>query len=188
MNKNIDKNSREYLQSKVNNGRHSLLLVIIFTVINLVLLLTGGNTYFLFSAAVPYYLTAFGMGMDLGMDTVGIGTYTITALVIGAVILAVYFVCWLLAKKKVAWYIVAVVLFVLDILCLLGICLSLDLLSDSIMDVVFHAWVIVELIQSISCYKKLQALPPEEEEIPAVPVAPAAPAEPEEPWTRKDVE
>ena len=60
----VDKNSREYLENKMKSARHSLLLVLIFTVVNLVLLLADGNTYFLFSASVPYYLTAFGMGMD----------------------------------------------------------------------------------------------------------------------------
>ncbi len=188
MNNAIDKNSREYLQAKVKNGRHSLLLVIIFTVVNLVGLVTGSNTYFLFSAAVPYYMTAFGMGMDMGLGAEGISTFTITALALSVVILAVYFVCWLLAKKKIGWYIVATVLFAADILILLGICLSMDALTESIMDVVFHAWVIAELVQSINCHKKLQKLPPETVEGQVLQTAPAAAAEPVEPWERKDIE
>ena len=104
----IDKNSREYLENKMKSARHSLLLVLIFTVVNLVLLLADGNTYFLFSASVPYYLTAFGMGMDAEM---GISVFTTTALVISAVILAAYLLCWIFSKRRVGWYVVALVLF-----------------------------------------------------------------------------
>ena len=175
----IDKNSREYLENKMKSARHSLLLVLIFTVVNLVLLLADGNTYFLFSASVPYYLTAFGMGMDAEM---GISVFTTTALVISAVILAAYLLCWIFSKKRVGWYVVALVLFILDTVLLVRLALSFDALADSIMDLVFHAWVVLELCQALSCHKKLKALPPEPvaEPVPtaAVPQAPVS----DEPW------
>lgn len=187
----IDKNSREYLEKKVSSARHSLLLVLIFTVINLVMLLADGNSYFLFSASVPYYLTAFGIGMDMGMGTEGIGVFTTTALVISAVILAVYLVCWLLTKKKPAWYVVSAVLFAVDTVALVLIALGFDILTDNIMDLVFHAWVIIELFQAVSANKKLKNLPPEpvvdEATAAAVPAWQPAPV-PEEPWNQPDKE
>lgn len=50
----VDKNSPEYLLKQIAGGRYSLLLILIFTVVNLVLLLVDSDRYFLFSASVPY--------------------------------------------------------------------------------------------------------------------------------------
>ena len=60
----VDKNSREYLLRQVANGRYSLLLIVILTVVNLIMTILDTNTYFLFSASVPYYLVFVGMGIE----------------------------------------------------------------------------------------------------------------------------
>ena len=109
----VDKNSPEYLLKQIAGGRYSLLLILIFTVVNLVLLLVDSDRYFLFSASVPYYFTAFGIGMDSALSG-GIGTFTITALVISLLILAVYLLCWILSKKRTGWLTAALVLFCVD--------------------------------------------------------------------------
>ena len=82
----VDKNSREYLTQKRNSGRSTLLTILIFTVINIVMLVVQADYYFLFSASVPYYLTLFGMIFDKFV----VGTYTTSALVIAAVILGLF--------------------------------------------------------------------------------------------------
>lgn len=180
-NQTIDKNSREYLERQRASGRNNLLLVVIFTVINLVMLLTESNTYFLFSASVPYYFTAFGMGMDMGM---GGSVFTVTALVISALILAAYLLCWIFGKKRKGWLIAALVLFIVDSVLLVLMTLAMEMLTESIIDLVFHAWVVVSLCQALSADKKLKALPEEiVEEAPAAPVA--APVT-EEPWNQPD--
>lgn len=185
----IDKNSPEYLQKQIAGARYSLLLILIFTVINLVMLLIGvdeylygeGVRYFLFSASVPYNLTMFGISFDLGIDT-----FTITALVISAVILGVYLLCWLLSKKKIGWLTVALVMFVLDTLALLGLSLWMETLTNDILDIVFHGWVIVELVQALAANKKLKAMPAE---VPAgyqnYPYTQNAPTN-AEPWDQKN--
>ena len=66
----VDKNSREYLLRQVANGRYSLLLIVILTVVNLIMTILDTNTYFLFSASVPYYLVFVGMGIENGLWTV----------------------------------------------------------------------------------------------------------------------
>ena len=161
-NNTVDKTSPEYLLKQVAGARSSLLVVLIFTVVNLAMLLLDSGRYFLFSASVPYYLTAFGMGMDIGLGVDGIGTFTMVALVISAVILALYLVCWLLSKKRAGWLVVALVAFALDTLALLGFSMALEILTENVMDFVFHGWVIVELIQAISANGKLKKLPPQE--------------------------
>ena len=174
----VDKNSREYLENKMKSARHSLLLVLIFTVVNLVLLLADGNTYFLFSASVPYYLTAFGMGMDADA---GGSVFTTTALVISAIILAAYLLCWIFSKKRVGWYVAALVLFIIDTALLVLLALAFEMLADSIMDLVFHGWVVLELCQALVCHKKLKVLPPEPEAEPVPAPWPPAPAS-DDPW------
>ena len=173
----MDKTSPEYLVKQVAGSRSSLLMVLIFTVVNLVMLLLDSGSYFLFSASVPYYLTAFGIGMDMGMGAAGIGTFTMVGLGVSAVALVWYLLCWLLSKKRPGWLVAALVAFVLDTAALVLICLAFDMLTDSIMDLVFHAWVVWVLIQGIAAGKKLKNLPaealnPETEEPAAAPVDP----------------
>ena len=176
----VDKTSPEFLYKQAQGARSSLLVVLIFTVVNLAMLLLDSGTYFLFSASVPYYLTAFGMGMDIGMGTAGIGTFTIVGLAISAAVLVLYLLSWLLSKKRSGWLVVALVAFILDTLALVVLSLAFDAMADSIMDFVFHAWVIVTLIQGITAGKKLKNLPAEAYEPEAA--QPDAPAE--LPWER----
>ena len=147
----VDKNSPEYLTKQVAGGRYSLLLILIFTVVNLVLLLVDANRYFLFSASVPYYFTAFGMGMDSAFSS-GIGTYTITALVISLMILGVYLACWLLSKKHIGWLTAALVLFCVDTAGLLVF--SYIFQTTNLLDILLHAWAIYELAYAIRCAGK----------------------------------
>lgn len=169
----VDKNSPEYLLKQVAGGRYSLLLILIFTVVNLVLLLVDANRYFLFSASVPYYFTAFGMGMDSAFSS-GIGTYTITALVISLMILGVYLACWLLSKKHIGWLTAALVLFCVDTAGLLVF--SYIFQTTNLLDILLHAWAIYELAYAIRCAGKLKNLAPQPE-TPAYNAGPEIPQE-----------
>lgn len=156
----IDKNSREYQENLYKGSRSNLLLVLIFTVVNLVMLLTDSGSYWLFSAAIPYYLTLFGYVFDGGI----VDTYTTTALVISAVILVVYLASWLLSKKRSGWLTVAAVLFVLDTVCMLGLMVYLELgIGDMLMDLIFHGWVVFSLVRGCMAAKKLKEMPEEPE-------------------------
>lgn len=158
MNNNKREVTPEHLLKQLAGARSSLLLVLVFTVVNLVMLLTDAGRYFLFSASVPYYLTAFGVGMDYGMGYTGIGPMTMVGLGISAATLVLYLLCWLLSKKRPGWLVVALVAFTLDTLALLGLSLALDMLTGNIMDFIFHAVLIWELFQGISANKKLKKM------------------------------
>ena len=149
----VDKNSPQYLTSKVASARYSLLLILIFTAVNLVMLLLDSGYYFLFSASVPYYLTGICFVFDGG----SLGTFTVIALVLSLVILGAYLLCWLLSKKKTGWFIVALVMFIVDTLGLIGFCVLAEDFSG-IVDFVFHAWVIWSLVGGISAGSKLKQL------------------------------
>ena len=47
---------RQALVSKYSAARSNILLMVIFSAINLLMLATGAGTYFLFSASVPYIM------------------------------------------------------------------------------------------------------------------------------------
>ncbi len=160
------------LQNQFLSARHNILLVVGFTVINLILLVTNSDTYFLFSAYIPYFLTYMGMylcGMsapeaytDFGEDAIFLGkSFFGVTLGVSIVIVAIYLLCWIFSKKqKVGWIIAALVLFFIDTLALFLIGgISIEL----ILDYIFHIWVIVLLFKGVFAYYKLQKLPPEEE-------------------------
>lgn len=157
-----DKNSPEALTATAKAGRHSLLLIVIFTIINLVMLLLDSNTYFLFSASVPYYTTLIFKAVENGFSSGAWvnGPLTIAALVFSFVVLTVYFLCWLLSDKHRGWLIAALVLFVIDTFAMLVLCWVIyENPLPNIVDLVFHMWAIVELFQAARARKRLQQLP-----------------------------
>ena len=170
----VDKNSREYLLRQVANGRYSLLLIVILTVVNLIMTILDTNTYFLFSASVPYYLVFVGMGIENGFVDGAWnvkGTLTYTGLVIALVIVAVYLLCWLLSKKRAGWLTVALVLFIVDTVALVVITFALyDSPMGKLVDFLLHIWAIVERRRKGSdpgrgewgrCPKGSPSIPPE---------------------------
>ena len=164
--------NRDMLETKYKRSRNNLLLVVVFTVINLILLISKSNTYFLFSAYIPY---AF---VDMGMLLCGIypaEVYgeeflntefldpSVFAIFIGIalVVVLLYLLSWIFSKKhKVGWLIFALVFFVIDTVAMLVLW---GVQMDNIIDIVFHAWVIISLSMGISANLKLKKLPLEEE-------------------------
>lgn len=167
---------RQTLESKYLNSRHNLLIVLIFTAVNILLLVTNSNSYFLFSAYIPYLAVDLGMylcgkypaelyGADYALAEFLPNGFLIVMVVIAVAILALYLLSWLFTKKgNKGWLVFALVFFSVDT----GAMLLLNGIStDMIIDVVFHAWVVYSLATGVSAANKLQKLPEEE----PVPVA-----------------
>lgn len=159
---------RQILEAKYANSRHNILLVVIFSVINMALLLTNADTYFLFSAYVPYLLTDLGMlmcgmypeefyvGELSAMEFLGKGFLGVM-LAIAGVILLLYLLSWIFCKKnRVGWMIFALVFFAIDTALLL---LLNGIVLEMAVDYLIHAWVIVSLAKGISAYYKAKKLP-----------------------------
>ena len=171
---NLSNNSgmqRQALESRYLAARSNLLLVVIFTAVNMLILVTNGGSYFLFSASVPYILTSIGMylcGMypaeyypegGAGMVFAPQGLFVLM-LVISIIILAMYLLCWIFTKKhRVGPMIFALVLFGIDTLVMFWF---YGLRADDIPDIAFHIWVIVILAMGIGAHYKLKKLPPED--------------------------
>ncbi|MBE7065056.1 MAG: hypothetical protein E7384_04480 [Ruminococcaceae bacterium] len=165
---------RDLLEAKYKNSRLNLLLVVVFTVINMIMLFLDSSSYFLFSASVPYFMTYFGlyfggkfpaeMYADVvpeGHEFIGYGNGVVIVLtVIAALIVATYLLCWIFSnKKRVGWLIAALVMFSIDTVAMFFLS---GFAIENILDIVFHVWVIIDLSRGISAYFKLKKLPAEE--------------------------
>lgn len=163
---------REALEGNYSRSVSNLLLVVVFSVINVILLVAQSNSYFLFSAFVPYFIVDFGMlltGMypqeyyqEIGDFIACDKSLLYIAIVIAVVIISIYLLSWIFArKKKIGWLYVATVLFVIDTLAMFAIT---GFSMDSIFDIIFHIWVLYCLVNGIVTYHKIKKLPVEEED------------------------
>ena len=162
---------RELYEQKYRSSRMNLLLVVVFTIINLILLATNADSYFLFSAFIPYFITFMGMTVCgllpqeyyEGLEEMVFLDKSVFAvlLVISVVLTLLYLLAWFMSNKnRVGWLIFTLVFFGLDTL---GMLYINGLSLDSAFDILFHAWVIYYIIVGISAHYKLKKLPIEEE-------------------------
>ena len=163
---------RQLLEGRYKAAGNNVLWVVLFTVVNIVLLVANSNTYFLFSAFIPYALVDLGMYYcgkypaelysEWGEVQFADTSLLVVVVVIAAVICALYLLCCLFCRKgqkrRVGWLITALVFIALDT----GLMLLFGSIADNILDVVFHGWIIVSLIMGISAHFKLKKLPEEE--------------------------
>ncbi len=180
---------RKAYETKYTNARVNLLLVVAFTAINIIILATGSYTYFLFSASIPYFVADMGMllcgkyppevyvdGLE-EMIVFEPSVFPIFA-IISLLIVSVYLVFWFFSKKRPGFLMAALVLFVIDTV---GMFILYGVSFDSIIDIVFHGYVIWSLVSGIKAHNALLALPKEEvvygEGEGFVTVDPVAPAE-----------
>ena len=161
---------RDRFEQRYRSSRGSLLIVLIFTAINMGLLVTKQFTYFLFSAYIPYLITDIGMALsgqypadyytgDFENAAIFGKNFFYIMLAVAIVILMVYLICWIFSKdKRSGWLIFALVLFSIDTVLML---LLNGIASNMIFDLLFHAWVIFDLANGIIAVKKLKKLPAE---------------------------
>lgn len=55
-----EKGSLPYLQARNRSARINLLLILFLTLVNIAMLFADGESYYLFSALLPYWLVGFG--------------------------------------------------------------------------------------------------------------------------------
>ena len=151
--------SREYLTQQKTSGRWMILLIVIFTVLNMVLLVCGTERYFLFSADIPHYLTYYGMQIDSGF-----GGYFVAMLIVALFFLGGYAVSWLLVNKNGLWLKVALILWAMDTVALIVMAIGMQMFESRIMDLAVHGLLLWELFQAYRAHKRLEDMPKEEKE------------------------
>lgn len=144
-------NTLEAHVKRYGSARVDLLIMIVLTVANIVMMFTGSESMMLFSASIPYYLVGSGYWYnDKEMLIFG--------LVVAAVCLLIYLVCWIMSKKKYQWLIVAAILFAADSAFMAWLYISSGDFTSGIFDIVIHALVLYYLIAGIITGRKLKAL------------------------------
>ena len=163
---------REIFENKYRVARHNLLIVVIFTLLNVLMLLLQSDTYLLFSASIPYYLVFYGMiftgkmpeeryGGEMAEYVVFDNSFFVVMLVLALMCIAFYVLFWFFSRKiSTGWLIAALVFIALDTV---GMFLLIGFDASMILDVLFHAWIIYEMVVGIITARKLKNLPPETE-------------------------
>ena len=164
---------REQLERRFINARFSLLLIVAFTVINLLMCVGQNGTYWLFAANIPYLLLDIGMYfggiyrnptetmLDSGFGIHGEGFF-FAMLAIAILIVAAYFVLWLLSGTRgFPCLVAATVLFGLDtlVMVLLPILGLADIPIQFAMDLLLHAYMLYSLIDGALARRRLDTLP-----------------------------
>lgn len=155
LNTPVDKQSPVYQQNLIKSARSTLVIAVLFTALNIILLLTGSNNYFLYSATIPYYLTFFGYLFDYFT----LGTYTLTGLTIAAVPVAALSISWYLSKKDSRWLTAATVIFALDTAAMVALIVWSGDAASMVIDIIFHAWVLICLIRGVKAAAWLKSAP-----------------------------
>ncbi len=156
--------AEERLERRYKNSPTGFLVITLFSLLNLILLLTGTEKYFLFSACIPYLLGDYGMYYsgkyppeyyaDAG-DVSFFGNGAFAALALGAAAcILFYFLCWIFAKRgRAVWLVTGFGFFALDTIVMLTVSgLSLMMLTDT----VIHIWLLVSLWQGVFACQKLK--------------------------------
>ncbi len=165
-----NKTPRQQLELRYKSAVSNIPVVVLLTVINIVLLVTNSNRYFLFSAFLPYLAADYGMyfcGMYpqdayAGVDDLVFAdkSFLVIMLAVVAVFLLMYVLAYIFArKKKIGWLIFSLVFFAIDTVVMV---IFTGLSADNIFDLVIHAWVMVSLVRGIIIYRDLKKQPAEE--------------------------
>ena len=181
--------SPEALARGYKNARGNLLLVVIFTVVNAFMAFMGSSSYFLFSAYLPYYSVIFGLvltgRMDVGQEYQLDEKYLVYFVGFAVLVLGLYLLFWFLSKNARGFMTASLVLFCADCLAYLFGFLIFEFDASSVIEAVFHIWVLWTLIAGVRAARDLkcqeQAAMMMASTMTAEPEAPAQPEKPQSP-------
>lgn len=143
-------------QARYSSARMNLMLVALFTALNVVMAAFEANFFMLFTAYVPYVITLIGQQMSfLSGDALPL----IIAVVMALLIVSLFFVCWIFSKKHRGWMITALVCFSIDCAFLLyDVVVTPEVFIDYLLIILFHAYVMYYLIMGVISGAKLKRL------------------------------
>ena len=182
MNKPIK--TKEIYQRELVTSRMNLLLSVIFTVVNLVMVLFDDSTGFLFSAAIPHY-TSFFFAFNCGILSESYyesyyagyegGKYAETwketfpfldpsifwtVFAISILITIGLFVLWFFSKKHRICSVITLAYYIVDTLFLLGAAYLLGMGGISlIIQLLFHAWIVYYAVLAVRAWKGIDTAP-----------------------------
>jgi len=151
----MDTNAIKYQALKFKRARSNLLLAVAFTAANLLLTAFGSDAYLLFSAIVPQFIFEIGRSLAEQLQN---SAFMIGGLLIAFFVVALYFVCWIFAKRLRAFILVALIFFSIDSLVFVLLALITEFKASYALDIVFHGWVLFYLISGVMAWSKLRGV------------------------------
>ncbi len=154
--------TRTFLQRQMNTGRYMILGTVIITVVNILMLLIRSDFYITYYSALAYCPVWLGMAMDNDFSQVWnqVGAFTWTGLLLAVLVLTALFVLWLLAKKDVRCFRVALVLLSVDFAARIAFIIFFGgNFAEHLWEIVIHGAVLWEMGRALSARKQLRKLP-----------------------------
>lgn len=158
---------KDILLGKYTSARSVFLLVIVFTLINMIIAIIGQDTYFLFSIYTPYLITFLGalwcgkmpeiyyQGED-AVEPLENTTLMWVMFAAALIVVAIAFVLWLISKKPSTVKMTVILsLFVIDSVLMI---LLVGLNTAMVLDYIMHAYIIYSLAVGISAAARFNAL------------------------------
>lgn len=144
------------LGNKYISSRKNILIVMAFTVINIILMVLNANMYFLFSATMPQVFYMFGSYFG---EVANSSIFLIIGIVLALVVIGLYALGFILSKKNFNWMTFLAVFFALDIAFLaFYIYLSggMAVIADFLLDILFHVFIMISLVSGVINASKLK--------------------------------
>jgi len=139
------------LAVRFTRARHNLLLVVAFTTINLVLRVVGSDVFFLFSATLPMFIYDRAITANTGI-------------ILGAAVIFVYLLCWIMAKQWRWFIVIALIFFLVDIGFYADFLIWNRHFLPYVFDVsfaieiAFRLWILISLISGTIAWARLRKL------------------------------
>ena len=151
---------------KYDSSGKNLLLMIVFTIVNLLLLAFNVDIGFAFSAVVPQLVLSYGLAFA---DIFG-ATATVLGIAICLIILGVYALCGFMSKKNPGWMAAALVLFSIDSAAVIFMMIAWGEFLPWLIDILFHCWIMFYLIRGTVLGFRLKAAGEFTASLPAAPL------------------
>ncbi|MDR0915740.1 MAG: hypothetical protein LBN02_00915 [Oscillospiraceae bacterium] len=145
--------------AKFKKSRSNLLIVVVFTSINLLLTAFKAGVYLLFSATVPQL--AFSLGSALAEETQN-NAVLVVGLIAAVAVIMLYLVCWVLSNRYRSFMLVALILFIADCLVFAFLAVFAEFEVSYLLDIAFHVWILVYLINGVRSWAKLRGVSAED--------------------------
>ena len=161
---------RQRLERNLAGGRNTIFVMVFLTIVNVVIAASGGDSYYLFSAAVPYFLVLtclYRCGLlpnywyeapksEYQFDDL---STLVVPVIVAVLILLLYVLLALKFKTSKVARLVAVVMVFVDTLAVFAF---YDM-QDGAGDAIFHLVILTYLVVAIVSHKRLAKMPPDDE-------------------------
>jgi hypothetical protein len=136
-------------------SRNNLLLVVIFTVVNLILNYFNAGVNFLFSATLPQFVFEIAKSVNSEMEN---NISMIVGIIIAFIIIDTYFLFWVFVRRVRVLILAALISFGIDSLLLIYLTFNVEFSFSVLLEIAFHVWILYYLIKGVKAWYKLRGV------------------------------